>query len=150
MQALTFRIRSFEELSNEEMYAMLRLRINVFVVEQNCPYPDLDNKDQRSFHLLAYAGDKLAAYARCLPKGISYPDASAIGRVVIDPEFRSNKWGYQLMKKAISLCYEKFGKGKITISAQHHLQRFYEKCGFTAVGDVYPEDDIPHIKMIMN
>ncbi len=148
MSALTYITKSFNELTPFELYSLLRLRSAVFVVEQNCAYLDLDDKDQYSFHVLAFHDDQLVAYTRCLPEGVSYKGSSSIGRVVIDPEYRDRKWGYELMDYSMKKCRERFGTHKITISAQHHLQRFYEKCGFTAVGEVYLEDDIPHIKMI--
>lgn len=148
MSALTYITKSFSELTPLELYSLLRLRSAVFVVEQNCAYLDLDNKDQLSFHVLAFHEHQLVAYTRCLPEGVSYKGSSSIGRVVIDPEYRDRKWGYELMEYSMKECRERFETHKITISAQHHLQRFYEKCGFIAVGEVYPEDDIPHIKMI--
>ncbi|MCD6068420.1 MAG: elaA [Bacteroidetes bacterium] len=150
MEEPTFVTKTFNELDVNELYALLKLRMAVFVVEQSCPYQDLDDKDQLSLHLLGYSNGQLALYARCLPEGISYPGSPAIGRVVIDPAFRANKWGYALMQEAIRVCREHFAAEKITISAQYYLLNFYQKCGFTAVGDVYPEDDIPHIKMILD
>jgi ElaA protein len=149
MQQPKFVTKSFSELSTTELYDILKLRIAVFVVEQTCPYQDLDDKDQQSLHLMGYSEGRLALYARCLPQGLSYPASPAIGRVVIDPAFRSNKWGYTLMQEAIRVCREKFDARKITISAQYYLLEFYKKCGFTPVGEIYPEDDIPHIKMIL-
>lgn len=145
---LQFVIKSFNDLNTHELYALLKLRAAVFVVEQNCAYLDMDDKDQNSFHVMMYYKDKLAAYARCLPAGISY-DTPAVGRVVIDQAFRANKWAYVLMQHCNDFCKTQFGAKKITLSAQHHLQHFYEKCGYTAVGDIYLEDDIPHIKMIL-
>jgi ElaA protein len=140
-------IKSFDELTNHELYNMLRLRSEVFVVEQNCPYQDLDNKDQKSFHLLYYVNDELAGCTRLLPNGLSYDEIS-IGRVVIAPSHRGLGLGKKLMEVSISGCEEKFGKAPIRISAQYHLSNFYQSLGFTEQGEVYDEDGIPHIEML--
>lgn len=140
-------IKSFDELTNHELYNMLRLRSEVFVVEQNCPYLDLDNKDQKSFHLLYYVNDELAGCTRLLPNGLSYDEIS-IGRVVIAPSHRGLGLGKKLMEVSISGCEEKFGKAPIRISAQYHLSNFYQSLGFTEQGEVYDEDGIPHIEML--
>lgn len=140
-------IKSFDELTNHELYNMLRLRSEVFVVEQNCPYQDLDNKDQKSFHLLYYVNDELAGCTRLLPSGLSYDEIS-IGRVVIAPSHRGLGLGKKLMEVSISGCEEKFGKAPIRISAQYHLSNFYQSLGFTEQGEVYDEDGIPHIEML--
>ncbi|WP_289658932.1 GNAT family N-acetyltransferase [Flavobacterium panacagri] len=140
-------IKSFDELTNHEMYAMLRLRSEVFVVEQNCPYQDLDNKDQKGFHLLYYVDNELAGVTRLLPKGISYEEIS-IGRVVIAQTHRGLGLGVKLMEASIAGCEEKFGKEPIRISAQYHLSKFYQSLGFAEQGEVYDEDGIPHISML--
>ena len=140
-------IKSFDELTNHEMYNMLRLRSDVFVVEQNCPYLDLDNKDQKGFHLLYYVDNELAGVTRLLPKGVSYDEVS-IGRVVIAKSYRGLGLGVKLMEASIEGCEEKFGKGPIRISAQYHLSKFYQSLGFVEQGEVYDEDGIPHIGML--
>lgn len=140
-------IKSFDELTNHEMYNMLRLRSDVFVVEQNCPYLDLDNKDQKSFHLLYFVDNELAGVTRLLPSGLSYNEIS-IGRVVIAKTHRGLGLGVKLMEASISGCEEKFGKGPIRISAQYHLSKFYQSLGFIEHGEVYDEDGIPHIGML--
>lgn len=140
-------IKSFDELTNHELYNMLRLRCDVFVVEQNCPYLDLDNKDQKGFHLLYYVDNKLAGVTRLLPKGVSYDEVS-IGRVVIAKSHRGLGLGVKLMEASIKGCEEKFGKGPIRISAQYHLSKFYQSLGFVEQGEVYDEDGIPHIGML--
>lgn len=140
-------IKSFDELTNHEMYNMLRLRSDVFVVEQNCPYLDLDNKDQKGFHLLYYVDNELAGVTRLLPKGISYDEVS-IGRVVIAKSHRGLGLGVKLMEASIEGCEEKFGKSPIRISAQYHLSKFYQSLGFVEQGEVYDEDGIPHIGML--
>ncbi|MFD1602873.1 GNAT family N-acetyltransferase [Flavobacterium artemisiae] len=143
----SYSIKSFDELTNHEMYDMLRLRSEVFVVEQNCPYLDLDNKDQKSFHLLYYVDNQFAGCTRLLPKGVSYQEIS-IGRVVITPSHRGLGLGVKLMEASISGCEEKFGKGSIRIGAQYHLSKFYQSLGFVEQGEVYDEDGIPHIEML--
>ncbi|QSW89333.1 GNAT family N-acetyltransferase [Flavobacterium endoglycinae] len=140
-------IRSFEELTNHEMYNMLRMRSEVFVVEQTCVYLDLDNKDQKSYHLLYYTDNELAGVTRLVPAGISYPEIS-IGRVVIAPSHRGLGLGVKLMEASIAGCEEKFGKADIRISAQYHLSKFYQSLGFVEQGEVYDEDGIPHIEML--
>lgn len=140
-------IKSFDELTNHEMYNMLRLRSDVFVVEQNCPYLDLDNKDQKGFHLLYYVDNELAGVTRLLPKAVSYDEVS-IGRVVIAKSHRGLGLGVKLMEASIEGCEEKFGKEPIRISAQYHLSKFYQSLGFVEQGEVYDEDGIPHIGML--
>ncbi|WET03085.1 GNAT family N-acetyltransferase [Flavobacterium sp. YJ01] len=140
-------IKSFEELTNHELYNMLRLRSDVFVVEQNCPYLDLDNKDQKGFHVLFHVDNELAGVTRLLPIGVSYDEIS-IGRVVISRAHRGLGLGVKLMEASIAGCEEKFGKGPIRISAQYHLSKFYQSLGFAEQGEVYDEDGIPHIGML--
>lgn len=126
---------------------MLRLRCDVFVVEQNCPYLDLDNKDQKGFHLLYYVDYELAGVTRLLPSGVSYDEIS-IGRVVIARTHRRLGLGKKLMEASIAGCEEKFGKASIRISAQYHLSKFYQSLGFVEQGEAYDEDGIPHIQML--
>lgn len=145
---IDFQCKSFSELSVEELYLLLRLRSEVFIVEQNCPYQDLDNKDQVSYHLLMYKDNELAGYARLLPPGISYKEVS-IGRVITSQQFRSKGYGRTLMNKAIEDCVRIFGKQKIVISAQVYALPFYKSLSFVSVGEEYMEDDIPHIQMIL-
>jgi ElaA protein len=143
---MQFRLKAFKELSVEELYEALKLRCAIFVIEQNCNYQDMDDKDQDSYHLLGYEGDKLVAYARILPKGLSYKEVS-IGRVVVDKNFRGRSSGKELMKKAIETAKEIFNTNEIVISAQCYLEKFYGDFGFRSEGESYLEDDIPHIKM---
>jgi len=118
------------------------------VVEQNCPYQDLDGKDIQSFHLLGInESNELLAYARLLPAKISYDEVS-IGRVVSSPKYRKTGLGKQLMKKAIEMIYEKYGKTPIRIGAQLYLNSFYESFGFVKTSEEYLEDNIPHIEML--
>jgi len=137
---------SFDDLSVAELYAILQLRYEVFVIEQNCIYQDADDKDQKSFHLMCWDGDKLVAYCRILPPGLSYKDPS-IGRVVSSPAYRDRGYGRKLMKLAITKTHEQFNCKNITISAQQYLEKFYASLGFVKVSDPYLEDNIPHIQM---
>lgn len=136
----------FDRLTPARLYALMRLRSEVFVVEQNCVYLDADDKDQQSWHLMGWQGEKLAAYCRLLPPGLSYPSAS-IGRVVSAPEFRRTGAGRELMRRAIAEVENLFGTRQITIGAQLYLKRFYESLGFRQSGAEYLEDGIPHIPM---
>lgn len=138
----------FEKLSVEELYAILQLRIEVFIVEQNCPFQDADNKDSKAHHLMAWKQDTLVAYTRLLPGGVSYKEPS-IGRVVTSPKARGEGLGNKLMRRSINKSYSLFGKTDIRIGAQLYLKRFYESHGFRQAGLVYDEDGIDHIEMIL-
>ncbi|MEY3598891.1 MAG: hypothetical protein RL521_1313 [Bacteroidota bacterium] len=131
-----------------EWHRVLALRAEVFVVEQNCAYQDPDGKDVVSYHILMESGEELVAYARLLPPGVSYPEAS-IGRVVSSPRVRGLGWGKALMEVAIAQTQKQFGTNEICISAQSYLLKFYQDLGFVAEGEEYLEDDIPHFKMRM-
>jgi len=144
---IEWKYKKFDELTNIELYEILKLRNTVFVVEQNCVYLDTDDKDLQSYHLLGYKQNQLIAYLRILPPGISYNEAS-IGRVVIHSNFRKHGNGIELMKTAIVKTLEQFDTDSIKISAQCYLLNFYSNLGFVAVGEAYLEDDIPHIEMI--
>ena len=144
--SLSFKIKPFKELSAQELYEILRLRSEVFIVEQNCVYQDIDNKDQKALHVLGYYNEKLVAYCRLFDAG-DYFDNASIGRVIVAQKFRDKKWGNNLMIEAIAGINQYFGKSQITISAQMYLQKFYESHGFTKTSDMYLEDDIPHIEM---
>lgn len=144
---LNWTCKSFDALSGAEMYAMLQLRNEVFVVEQNCVYQDADDKDQSAFHLCGWDGNALAAHCRILPAGVSYPDHPSIGRVVTSPQYRKGGHGRRLMQIAIQKTIEQFGDPVIIISAQLYLKAFYTSLGFTQTSDEYLEDGIPHIKM---
>lgn len=141
-----WKIKSFEDLSVHELYAVLRLRSEIFVVEQNCVYLDLDGKDKKGLHLLGEFEGKIVAYSRLFKPGISF-DNSSIGRVVVDAHYRDRKWGHELMLEAIAGIQLHFGENKITIGAQLYLKKFYESHGFIQTSEMYLEDDIPHIEM---
>ena len=144
---INWQCKFFSELNNEELYKILQLRMDVFVVEQNCPYQDCDNKDLKAFHFAAWDGDNLVAYTRLLEKGISYPDAASIGRVITARSARGQNLGKQLMTKSIEQIYILFGNVPIKISAQLYLRRFYESFSFVQNGGAYLEDGIEHIAM---
>lgn len=146
MQGLQWEIKRFEELSVPELYQLLRLRSDVFIVEQNCVYPDIDGKDKYAVHLLGRFNEDIVAYARLFKPG-DYFDEASIGRVVIADSYRDRKWGYALMQQAIHGITTRFGERTIVISAQEYLQRFYEQQGFVKVSPSYLEDGIPHIRM---
>lgn len=141
-------IKTFDSLTTAELYKILKLRNEVFVVEQKCIYRDTDGKDFSSHHLLCWDGDTLCAYARILPPGLSFAETS-IGRVITSPEYRKLGIGTELVERSINLAFEMYDCNQIKISAQLYLQKFYEKFGFIKVSDVYPDDDILHIDMLL-
>lgn len=140
-------IQPFQAFDLEQLYEALRLRSDVFVVEQNCMYADLDGKDQHSWHVLGYAGDQLVAYARLIPPGISY-EMSSIGRVVTHANFRHHRLGTALMEQCIAWIAQQWPGEAIKISAQYHLKKFYNRFGFEQVSDPYDDAGIPHIAML--
>lgn len=142
-----FKIKRFNELSVPELYSLLQLRSEVFVVEQNCVYQDIDGKDEKALHIIGEYDEKTVAYCRLFGPG-DYFDTVSIGRVVVSAAYRDRKWGHILMHEALNSINQIFGEGKITISAQLYLKKFYESHGFTQVGEGYLEDNIPHIKMV--
>ena len=144
-----FTIQKFEELSPAELYAILQLRNEVFVVEQNCVFQDADDRDQSSYHLCLWENGQLAAYCRLLPSGIAYDEYASIGRVVSAPRLRGSGYGIQLMKEAIRLIEQLFPGSKVKISAQCYLQEFYISLGFSCCTEPYIEDNLPHIGMIL-
>jgi ElaA protein len=143
--ALKWKIKRFDALSTAELYSVLQLRSEVFVVEQNCVYQDIDGKDAKAIHILGEFDKQLVAYARLFKPG-DYFDQASIGRVVVKEVFRDRKWGHDLMREAIAALAD-MGETAITISAQLYLKKFYESHGFAAIGESYLEDDIPHIEM---
>ncbi|MBC6994692.1 GNAT family N-acetyltransferase [Neolewinella lacunae] len=146
---LTWKSLPFAQLDTQQLYQIIQLRIEVFVVEQNCPYQDLDDKDFQAIHLLGLAEDgRLAAYTRLLPKGVSYPAYASIGRVITAPFARGKGLGRPLMEQSLRLLFANFGHQPVKISAQAHLQEYYGSVGFVGVGDLYDEDGIPHRAMV--
>lgn len=144
---IQWKIKAFDALTTEELYQILRLRSEVFVVEQHCAYQDLDNYDQQAFHVLGRTDAGLAAYTRIFAPGIKF-DMASIGRVVTAPFARRHGLGRELMRVSIAAVQDKWGKIAIKISAQQYLQKFYESLGFVQRSEPYLEDNIPHIEMI--
>lgn len=148
--SIQWQCKTFEQLTINELYDAIKLRIDVFVVEQTCYYPDLDDCDRapETLHLYCYQNNKMAAYLRILPKGLTYPDYVSIGRVVTAPSARGQGLAHQMMEKALQVCLQSFPNENIKISAQEYLEDFYIKHHFKRVSDMYLEDNIPHIAMI--
>ncbi|GAB4094310.1 GNAT family N-acetyltransferase [Flaviaesturariibacter terrae] len=161
-------LKPFADLTPFELYALLRLRSEVFVLEQNCVFLDMDDRDQGSLHLMGFtdltptearageepsgaedSGRLLAAYTRLVPPGLIYSEAS-IGRVVTSPKARGRGLGRELMAESIRRCGEAFGPGPIRIGAQQYLEAFYSSLGFRTVSEPYLEDGIPHIYMLLS
>lgn len=143
-----WKLKSWEELTKKEFHDIIQLREEVFVVEQNCPYLDVDGKDETSYHLFLYKGKELAAYSRLIPKGVSYKEGSSIGRVVVSPRFRNQQLARKMMEIALQKILGIFSSDRIIISAQTYLITFYTSLGFQMTGKEYLEDNLPHIKMI--
>jgi len=143
---MNWSLKKFDSLTVDELYALLRLRTEVFVVEQNCVFQDMDDKDQQCWHLMGWKEDALVAYTRLVPPGVSY-ELPSIGRVVTSPSARGDGLGKLLMEKSIETATELFGKSPIKIGAQLYLKRFYESLGFEKSSEVYDEDGIDHIEM---
>lgn len=149
MDNIEWKYKSFNELSPAELYDILKLRSEIFVVEQNCVYLDTDDKDQDSYHLCGWLKNKLVAYARILPPGIAFAEAS-IGRVSTSPSYRKNGAGRILMEKAIEITLKQFKDAGIQIGAQLYLHKFYSSLGFQQTGNEYIEDGILHVHMILS
>lgn len=140
-------IKTFNQLTIHELYSLLQLRSEVFVVEQDCVYQDIDGKDKKALHVLGYKNEKLVAYIRIFKPGDYFENAS-IGRVVVAEYERKHKYGYVIMEASIKAVEQYYNTKKITISAQVYLKRFYNNLGFLEVGETYLEDGIPHVKMV--
>jgi ElaA protein len=150
---MNFVVSTWEELTRDQLHAILRLRIDVFVVEQNCPYPDLDTKDLKSLHVHSMnpgknegAGDSASSYLRICKPGVSYSEPS-IGRVATSKSARGSGLGKKLMEKGIEICEKRWPGQGIRISAQKYLGKFYTDLGFEVCSDPYLEDNIPHVQM---
>ncbi|MFZ9660497.1 MAG: GNAT family N-acetyltransferase [Chitinophagaceae bacterium] len=141
-------LKTFKELTTDELYKILKLRSAVFVVEQNCVFLDMDDKDQESWHLMGMIEDDLASYVRILPPGLAYEGIPSIGRVVSSGKYRRTGTGRAVMLEGIKICNEFFPGLPIKIGAQFYLKNFYGSLGFNQVSDIYMEDDIEHIHMI--
>lgn len=146
---LTWSVKTFEELTNEELYQLLRLRSEVFVVEQGCNYMDMDNKDHKCTHLLGWKDGSLMAYSRIVPPGVFYQSPS-IGRIVVSGKGRRMGLGIELLNFSIAQTETLYGKTVIQIGAQLYLEKFYESFGFMRTSEIYLEDRIEHIQMTRN
>ncbi|MGB0982110.1 MAG: GNAT family N-acetyltransferase [Winogradskyella sp.] len=144
---LSISCKNFEALTTQQLYDILQLRSQVFVVEQNCVYQDVDGKDQKALHVLGYKAEKLVAYTRIFKPNDYFTEAS-IGRVVVMENERRHSFGYAIMKASINAIQTHFNTDTIRISAQVYLKRFYNNLEFKAIGKDYLEDGIPHINMV--
>ena len=143
-----FQCLQFQKLSVEQLYAIIALREEVFVVEQNCPYLDADGKDKQAYHLMLWDQDQLVGYARLLPKGVSYEKYPSLGRIATKLSHRGKNLGKELVQHCLKWCGILFPGETIKISAQSRLEKFYQDLGFTLTGEHYLEDDIPHSGML--
>lgn len=143
---IIWKTKTFDELLTQELYQILRLRSEVFVVEQNCVYQDIDNKDQKALHLFGEFEGEIIAYSRLFKPG-DYFEFASIGRVVVAKKHRDKNFGHELINQSILEIKNHFNEQAITISAQLYLKQFYESHGFVATSEMYLEDDIPHIEM---
>ncbi len=141
-------VKKFSELTIDELYELLRLRSEVFVVEQNCVYQDIDNKDQLALHILGISEQRLVAYTRCFPPGI-YFEQAAIGRVLVADSARGSGLGHSIMEASLAAIKKRFNTTTVKLSAQTYLKEFYTAHGFTEIGEEYLEDGIPHIAMLL-
>lgn len=141
--------KTFQQLSLNELYYILQLRSEVFVVEQDCVYQDVDGKDQKALHIIGKKGDKIVGYTRVFKPG-DYFKESSIGRVVVSKKERHLNYGEQLMKASIYAIEANFNTKEIKLSAQKYLEKFYNNLGFITEGEPYLEDGIPHIAMVKN
>jgi len=144
---IEIKIKTFKDLSTKELYDLLQLRSEVFVVEQDCVYQDIDGKDKKALHVIGYKNNLIIAYTRVFAPGDYFKNAS-IGRVVVSKEQRQFKYGYKIMEASINTINKRFGETTVELSAQTYLKQFYNNLGFESVGEAYLEDGIPHIAMI--
>jgi ElaA protein len=142
-------LKHYQDLTKDEFHDMIALRIEVFVIEQDCPYQDLDGLDKDAYHLLLKENHEIIGTLRILKEGINYPEIS-IGRVVSSPKHRKRKLGHLMMERAMRFIQKELNSDSVRISAQTHLCAFYEKYGFLRTGNDYLEDGIPHSEMLHN
>lgn len=140
-------IKHFDELTALEYHHIVALRTAIFVVEQDCPYLEVDHKDLKSYHVWGEIDGETVAVVRIVEPGVSYDELS-IGRVAVHKKYRGTNVGNDLMKMSIAFVEKKLGKQTIRISAQEHLQKFYHRFNFKTVSEMYLEDDIPHVEML--
>lgn len=143
-----FQVKRFNELTTDKLYQILKLRVDVFVVEQNCPYPEIDGLDQDCLHLFTEEAGVITSYCRLIPPGVLYNEPS-IGRILVHPDYRKKALGRALVSKAIRVIKEAFNRGDIKIHAQVYLDDFYTSFGFKPVSDEYLEDGILHVDRVL-
>lgn len=144
---MEWRYQKFDEISGRELYEILKLRVNVFIVEQDCPYPEIDGNDFDAIHVTCRDEEGIAAYSRLLPSGVKYKTPS-IGRVIVRDDQRGTGLGHILMERAIREVLKQWEPNEIFLQAQTHLERFYKQHKFNTVSEPYDDDGIPHIDMI--
>ncbi len=146
---MNWHLKTFDQLTNLELYQIIKLRVDIFVVEQDCPYSDLDNKDlaEGALHLFAEQDGQVVCYTRILPPGVSYPNMPSLGRVVTHASVRGSGVGHEMLERCVAELDQRWPNKVCHISAQAHLQHYYARQGFVAVGEGYLEDNIPHIGM---
>jgi len=147
---MKFYIKKYNDLTLDNLYDLISLRQSVFILEQNCLYEDVDQKDKLCFHLLGYKKKELIAYSRIFPPDSFYKESVSIGRIVVLKSHRKKGIGVDLINESLNFVESNFGKINIRIEAQSYLKEFYSKFGFTIIGDEYLEDGIPHFSMILN
>lgn len=144
---IEIKVKTFKQLTTQELYDILQLRSEVFVVEQDCVYQDIDRKDQNALHVIGFKDENVVAYTRVFKPGYYFDEAS-IGRVVVKDSERKHKYGYDIMNASIEAIKNHYDVGTIKVSAQTYLKKFYNNLGFNEVGEEYLEDGIPHINML--
>jgi len=146
---MEFTVKTLDQLTPRECHDILQLRVDIFVVEQNCPYSEIDGKDPKCLHIFNAVDGEIASYARMVPPGLSYESEASIGRVVVRDKFRQDRLGVKLMVNAVEATKKQWPNYNIRISAQAHLQHFYNLIGFKTVSEEYLEDNIPHVEMLL-
>jgi ElaA protein len=145
---MSWTLKRFDDLTNMELYIILKERTTVFVVEQNCPYPEVDGKDPLSYHLFKEENGEIIAYLRVLPAGVSYQEAS-IGRVLVKKEYRGRGIAEELLRRGLDFIHGELNENTVKIQAQEYLKKFYGSFGFKAITETYLEDNIPHVDMLL-
>lgn len=143
-----WKLKTFDELTTEELYIILKERVDIFVVEQNCAYPEIDGCDRDCYHLFLEEEGELLAYLRIVPAGIKYEEAS-LGRVIVKQKHRGRGYAKELIGRALRFAHEELGARSVKIQAQHYLRDFYGAFGFQPLTEVYLEDGIPHLDMLL-
>lgn len=146
---MTWQVKKFDELLINELYEILQQRVSIFVVDQRCPYMEIDKKDPFCYHLFKKENNEIIAYLRVIPPGVLYKEAS-FGRVFVKTEYRGQNLGKEIVNKALEFIKEHLHEKKVFINAQNYLKDFYETFGFVSISDVYLDYNIPHVSMLLN